>query len=136
MKHLLYRALGAGAARTAVVMAVAVSTVQIDSFAAGRATLRALFVGNSYTYADDIPWLTKHLAASGKPPKALEVEMVAPMGATLKNHWETGTVLRRLHEQKWDFVVLQEQSMVPIQSPGTTYKYVRLFERGSQEGRC
>jgi hypothetical protein len=90
--------------------------------------LRVLFVGNSYTYADDIPWLTKHLAALGKPPQPLEVEMLAPMGATLKNHWEAGTVLRKLREQKWDFVVLQEQSMVPIQSPETLYKYVRLFD--------
>lgn len=37
--------------------------------------VRVLFVGNSYTYADDIPWITQRLAKSAKTGKALEVEM-------------------------------------------------------------
>ena len=73
-------------------------------------SIHILFVGNSYTYADDIPWITKQLAASAGESKNLDIEMSAPLGATLQTHWEIGEVTRRLHEGKWDFVVLQEQS--------------------------
>jgi hypothetical protein len=73
-----------------------------------------LFVGNSYTYAGDIPWLTAHLANSYSSPRQIEVEMIASAGLTLKDHWEKGEVLKSLRKKHWDFVVLQEQSEVPI----------------------
>src|SRR6266511_635751 len=77
-------------------------------------TVHVLFVGNSYTYADDIPWITTQLAASRKQPKTLEVEMIAFPGASLQSHWEKDDVTRRLEQSKWDYVVLQEQSSRPI----------------------
>jgi hypothetical protein len=94
----------------------------------GLATIRVLFVGNSYTYADDIPWITKQLASSAGESKTLDVEMIAPLGATLQSHWEIGEVTRRLHEGKWDYVVLQEQSTRPIEQPETTQEYARLLD--------
>jgi len=63
--------------------------------------IRVLFVGNSYTYADDIPWITTQLAASRKDPNTLEVKMIALPGATLQSHWEKGEVVTRLHQGKW-----------------------------------
>jgi len=90
--------------------------------------IRVLFVGNSYTYADDIPWITKQLATAAGGSQTLEVEMIAPMGETLQGHWEKGEVVRRLHESKWNYVVLQEQSTRPIEQPEITRKYARLLD--------
>ena len=90
--------------------------------------LRVLFIGNSYTYVNDLPWLTARLAASGKEARALEAEMVAVGGASLKSHWEGGRALEAIRKGRWDFVVLQEQSSLPIERPGLMHRYARLFD--------
>ncbi len=59
----------------------------------------------------------------------LEVELIALPGATLQNHWERGNVVRRLQSGHWNYVVLQEQSSVPIESPELLRKYARLFDQ-------
>ncbi|MDR3457938.1 MAG: SGNH/GDSL hydrolase family protein [Verrucomicrobiae bacterium] len=85
-------------------------------------------MGNSYTYADDIPWITQQLAASAKTAQPLEAEMIAPLGATLQGQWEAGVVMNRLHQTNWDYVVLQEQSQIPIQAAPLMAHYARLFD--------
>ncbi|MEH2128920.1 SGNH/GDSL hydrolase family protein [Nostoc sp.] len=90
--------------------------------------IRVLFIGNSYTYFNDLPWLTQQLAASAKEPKKLETEMVVIGGATLQNHWKSGKALRLLKKKRWDYVVLQEQSTLPITNPKEMYKYASLFD--------
>lgn len=94
----------------------------------GSRPLRVLFIGNSYTYVNDLPWLTGRLASSGKEARALEAEMVAAGGATLKSHWEGGRALEAIREGRWDFVVLQEQSAMPVEQPGVMLRYARAFD--------
>ncbi|WP_335109282.1 SGNH/GDSL hydrolase family protein [Nostoc sp.] len=103
--------------------------IQTNSFSlAEQQIIRVLFIGNSYTYFNDIPWLTQQLAASAKEPKTLETEMVVIGGATLKSHWKRGEALRLLKAKRWDYVVLQEQSTLPITNPQEMYKYATLFD--------
>jgi hypothetical protein len=72
---------------------------------------RVLFIGNSYTYFNNLPALVKTLAeAAGTGP--VEVRMVAPGGWRLIDHWEKGEAREALRSGKWDFVVLQEQSQL------------------------
>lgn len=103
--------------------------IQVNSFPVGeQQAIRVLFIGNSYTYFNDLPWLTQQLAASAKEPKTLETEMVVVGGATLKNHWKRGKALRLLKAKRWDYVVLQEQSTLPITNSKEMYKYASLFD--------
>ncbi|WP_322639293.1 SGNH/GDSL hydrolase family protein [Nostoc sp. EspVER01] len=103
--------------------------IQTNSFpVAEQQVIRVLFIGNSYTYFNDLPWLTQQLAASAKEPKKLETEMVVIGGATLQNHWKRGKALRLLKAKRWDYVVLQEQSTLPITNPKEMYKYATLFD--------
>lgn len=74
----------------------------------GRST-RVLFIGNSYTYFNDLPEIFAKLAEAGQQGK-VETRMVAPGGWRLKDQWEKGTGRKLLEDEKWDFVVLQEQS--------------------------
>jgi hypothetical protein len=70
-----------------------------------------LFIGNSYTYVNDLPVMFARLANAGD--HAVEAGMVAEGGASLADHaasLETGTALR---SAKWNVVVLQEQSEIP-----------------------
>jgi hypothetical protein len=90
--------------------------------------LRVLFIGNSFTYVNDLPCLTEKLAASAKEPKPLETEMVTVGGASLKSHWEDGEALAAIKRGKWDYVVLQEQSALPVNNPKLMHAYARLFD--------
>src|SRR5262245_23227206 len=70
----------------------------------GDPTARVLFVGNSYTYFNDLPEMLAALAAAGG--HALETRMVAPGGWRLRDHFEGGEALGVLRAEHWDFVVL------------------------------
>jgi hypothetical protein len=94
---------------------------------------RVLFVGNSFTVGNDLPCLVAELALSLDPPLRLEVGMVARDGMTLEAHWLGGEVARRLREEPWDVVVLQEQSSRPITDPARMETYVRRFTAAGRQ---
>lgn len=91
-------------------------------------SLRVLFIGNSYTYVNDLPWLTQQLSKSAGETRVLETEMIVAGGATLKKHWEDGAALRKIKDGRWHYVVLQEQSTLPITDPKVMHQYARLFD--------
>jgi hypothetical protein len=89
--------------------------------------LRVLFVGNSFTFGNDLPGLVAELALSRDPPVRLEVETVARDGMTLERHWKDGDVPRRLTREAWDVLVLQEQGARPLTDPGLMEEYAGRF---------
>ena len=97
--------------------------------AAGEApplrTLRVLFIGNSYTYGNDLPGLIAQLL----PARGikLEHESVTPGGATLEKQWADGKALAAIRKKKWDYVVLQEQSARPFRDREAMFKAARLL---------
>jgi hypothetical protein len=93
---------------------------------AGR-TLRVLFVGNSYTYVNDLPAMLATLAARSRPAVTLAVESVTVGGATLQSHWESTGAQARLREARWDAVVLQGQSVEPLWQPTVFGAYADRF---------
>jgi hypothetical protein len=76
-------------------------------------SIRVLFIGNSYTYFNNLPDLLGRLAKAGGQ-RTVETRMVAPGGFTLKDHWEKKQALDALHEGTWDYVALQDQSTLGI----------------------
>ncbi len=89
-----------------------------------------MFIGNSYTYVNDLPHQTARLAASARPPKTLETHFVGEGGATLQRLWETGAALEAIRKGKWDYVVLQEQSLLGLglNDPSMFHTYARRFD--------
>ena len=75
------------------------------------ACLRILFIGNSYTFVNDLPNTFENLAKSGG--HRVETDIRAEGGWSLPDHANSSRTLRRIRSQKWDFVVLQEQSQIP-----------------------
>jgi hypothetical protein len=90
--------------------------------------LNVLFIGNSYTQYNNLPAMLETMAASSESLRQIQTKAVTFGGGTLQVLWERGAALEAIQEQKWDFVVLQEQSMRPIQNPELMYKYARLFD--------
>ncbi len=74
-----------------------------------------LFLGNSYTYANDLPQLTVSLAQAAGD--TLLVASNTPGGYTFQLHSTNATSLSMIQQGNWDFVVLQEQSQLPSFPP-------------------
>ena len=71
--------------------------------------IRALFVGNSYTYTNDLPRVVTELAAASGVH--LETEVIAPGGAKLCDHFSSAATLQRVGSGEHDAVVIQGQSV-------------------------
>ena len=78
---------------------------------AGPAELRVLFIGNSYTYVNDLPGMLARTAATAGTPPAITTDSVTEGGATLSTHWSEGIAQTRINEGQWTHVVLQGQSL-------------------------
>jgi len=76
----------------------------------GKCT-RILFIGNSYTFANDLPGMFAALAGSGRHP--VETQTLAQGGWTLADHVNDKNTQPAIQSKKWDYVVLQEQSEIP-----------------------
>jgi hypothetical protein len=77
---------------------------------------RVLFLGNSYTYVNDLPTTFARLAASGG--KQIEVGSVSNGGETLAEHDASADSVAKIKSAAWSYVVLQEQSQTPSTSSG------------------
>ncbi|HSC77738.1 MAG TPA: SGNH/GDSL hydrolase family protein [Candidatus Acidoferrales bacterium] len=95
------------------------------------AKLRVLFIGNSYTYFNDLPGLVERLSAAAGQP--IEARGVVEAGATLEHHWSVGLALKRIQQGGWDFVVLQEQSGRPVLDKPRMFEYARAFDAEIQK---
>jgi len=78
---------------------------------ASESCTRVLFIGNSYTYVNDLPTTFMNLARSGG--HKTEVGMSAQGGWMLADHVKSSDTIAKINSEKWNFVVLQEQSEVP-----------------------
>jgi hypothetical protein len=116
-----------------LLLVVALSTAVPVDGAPDTSELRVLFIGNSYTYVNGLPELTKRLAASAPEPASMSVEMLAPGGATLERHWDDGAALDLIRRGGWTHVVLQEQSQRPFRDPELFFDYARRFAEAIRE---
>lgn len=90
-------------------LAVLVAVVSFSAMAQEEAPLRVLFLGNSYTYFNDLPSMVAKLAASS-PGRKIDARAVTRGGANLAELWSVTNALETLRNGEWDVVVLQEQS--------------------------
>ncbi|MBI3233675.1 MAG: T9SS type A sorting domain-containing protein [Bacteroidetes bacterium] len=74
-------------------------------------SLHVLFLGNSYTYYNNLPLLVQELSKA--VGKTLIVDSYTPGGYTLDGHSTDATALNKIRQGLWDYVVLQEQSQIP-----------------------
>ena len=93
-----------------------------DNFT-GQPTTRILFVGNSYTYYNGgIDRQLEGLAPS------VRTKLIAEGSYTLAKHWQDGKALRFIQKGDWDFVVLQEQSQLPVFEQPMFLEFARAFD--------
>lgn len=74
-------------------------------------SVSVLFIGNSYTYVNDLP-ATFSLLTSSLGDASL-VDSKANGGFTFQNQLNDAATHSKIHAQQWDYVVLQGQSQEP-----------------------
>ena len=90
--------------------------------------LRILFIGNSYTSANNLPDMiaAMSLASNLQSPFA-DGQLVG--GASLAVHLNQGIAVEKIRQGKWDIVVLQDQSLTPILTPEATLQSALVFNQ-------
>jgi PKD repeat protein len=74
-------------------------------------TLSVLFIGNSYTSANNLPLLVQSLSTSAG--KTLNIDSNMPGGYLMSSHLNDATTFSKISQGNWDYVILQEQSQIP-----------------------
>ncbi|HYR09177.1 MAG TPA: hypothetical protein VEQ60_15445 [Longimicrobium sp.] len=98
--------------------------VSCDGDAAGP--MRILFIGNSLTYSQGLPYMVRALADSlGEAPV---VEEVAMPDFSLEDHWNDGRAARAIRGGCWNYVVLQQGPSSRADSRALLLDYAARFD--------
>jgi len=90
-------------------------------------TKRVLFIGNSYTYTNNLPQLLYDAAKT--TGDTIVFDSSTPGGYTFQNHTTNSTTLTKIAAGNWDYVVLQEQSQLPSFTDGEVQSMVFPYAR-------
>lgn len=74
-------------------------------------TRKVLFLGNSYTYVNDLPQIVAQLASNTGDVLIYDSNLIG--GYTLQDHYLSSVSLNKIVSNSWDYIVLQEQSQRP-----------------------
>ena len=88
--------------------------------------MKILFIGNSFTARNNVPGLIANMAVARG--HTLEHRLISAGGASLRMHWHKGDAPKAIEQKRWDYVVLQEQSTLPVKNAQRTKENIRLFD--------
>jgi hypothetical protein len=89
-------------------------------------TIKILFIGNSFTQRNDLPGLLAGMAVA--QDLCVKHELISVGGASLRTHWNAGRAAKEIEKGQFDYVVLQEQSTLPVKNAKRMAENVRLFD--------
>ena len=90
-------------------------------------SLKVLFIGNSFTARNNVPELIALLATARG--HRFEHRLIQAGGASLRMHWNKGEAQKEIQQTRYDYVVLQEQSTLPIKNAARMHENIRLFDQ-------
>ena len=90
-----------------------------------------LFIGNSFTQRNSLPELLAELAAARN--LSVRHELISVGGASLRTHWNAGQAAKAIATGGYHYVVLQEQSTLPVKNAHRMAENVRLFDEAIKQ---
>ena len=90
-----------------------------------KSSLNVLFIGNSFAARNNLPGMVATLA--GAAGARMDHRLITAGGASLRMHWNKGEAQRAIADGGYDYVVLQEQSTLPVKNAARMHENVRLF---------
>ncbi len=92
---------------------------------------KILFIGNSFTQRNDLPGLLAEMGA--ERDLCIRSKLLSRGGASLRMHWNSGAAAKEIASGGYDYVVLQEQSTLPVKNANRMAENIRLFAKVIQE---
>lgn len=89
---------------------------------------QVLFLGNSYTYVNNMPDLLYQLSLAGGD--SISYDSNTPGGYTFQNHTQDINSIAKINSRQWNYVILQGQSQEP--SLDTPYVVANVFPYAAQ----
>ncbi len=97
--------------------------------------LKVLFIGNSYTYYNDLPSQIKAMAEDHDDVSSIEIKSLTPGGAKLKDHLDSSFTMSVLKDGEWDIVIFQGNSLETLKDPiGFKVSAIKLAEVAIEAG--
>lgn len=95
---------------------------------------KILFIGNSFTQRNNLPGLLAELATA----RGIQVEheLISAGGASLRTHWNAGRAAKAIAAGGYDYVVLQEQSTLPVKNAARMAENIRLFDEAIKQAKA
>lgn len=90
--------------------------------------IKVLFVGNSFTYYNNLPHVVSAMAKS--QGYTIDTKHSTAGGVTLEDHWKSkqGTQTRKMiKNENWDYVVFNNHSLSAINTPKDFITYSKKF---------
>jgi hypothetical protein len=87
-----------------------------------------LFVGNSYTYWNELPRMVRALADSAGHPE-ITIESITAPGVSLEDHWNEGPARSKIAAGGWEIVVLQQGPSSQPEGRRLLREYVSKFSQ-------
>src|SRR5262245_46364231 len=94
-------------------------------------SINILFIGNSFTQRNNLPELLAKMAAAREV--SVTHELISVGGASLRTHWNAGRAAKAIATGGYDYVVLQEQSTLPVKNARRMAENVRLFDEAIKQ---
>lgn len=91
------------------------------------APMRILFIGNSLTYSNGLPYMVQALADSAGEASPVVREVALP-DFSLEDHWNDGRAARAIHGGCWNYVVLQQGPSSLPESRALLLEYAARFD--------
>lgn len=91
----------------------------------GQVHKKVYFLGNSYTYYNDLPRLIQKTAQS--MGDVFDYEQTTAGGASLQDHMHNDRVTQIINSKPWDYVILQDQSQRPALDDNYTFPYAAVL---------
>jgi hypothetical protein len=94
---------------------------------AAERPLRVFFIGNSYTFVNNLPGVLAGLADAAGGRK-IQTAQYTPGGWTLEAHFKDGKAVAAMSQGEWDVVVLQDHSLMPVGNPALTREFAAKLD--------
>ncbi len=91
-------------------------------------SVNILFIGNSISYYNSLSEQVKAMVEDRLPHLDVNTKLISNGGWTLKQHWNSGRAIREIEQGNWDYVVIQEQTMLGSMLILDGSRYIRSYQ--------
>jgi len=95
--------------------------------------INVLIIGNDTLHINDVPNMLREVANMSKSWRPLQVTCLAKEDYSLAQHLQEKDVEVLIREQRWDFVVLQDRWLQPLQDPAGMLDSVRTLSKTARD---